>query len=580
MGACSTVKRVARAVKKHGIPGSVQFAARLVMIRFAKALALLALARCADCAFVIKGSTSFPSLYRGTKRGEAGRILRGERKILFYDASDANLQRDTKVRWELNRMQHLPVLALSSADPQVRRQLRLDLSSESLDRAFEDTNAMEVSISAINVITACQLIEMVDAGVDARGTARFLKKCLHYIVSNLEMGPLFSNNHYFFNLLGALWITENIIGDAVTDRIRAFAYSRLDRLLDQILNADGSLYEGSTYYHRYVTDSLLCFLVLNQEARGVTRIVDHARRMYGFCCYASFGDRLIGLGDNDSGRVLPLPTYFDYSSTDLSLTHVLAGKLGFERTSHQDNPTTHVGARGKTSFGLHKLMNDRWQVAIRCDECRDRWIRRYVGPHYHNDQLALVASFRGRSVFVDSGVYSYVQDDNTRLRNLQTASHNAVVIDGAEQNTIYNDWSYTERTAIGRVVASEPHSLVCTLEGYANAVHRRSVRIADELIVADSVVPLQLTGDMKVDIYLHLDPDINCTVDGMGWVLLTADDLVLSMKTKWPTDVLVKPYVYSPEYGMRIPATVVVFSVHGNNSRIESEVRVECISGA
>lgn len=59
--------------------------------------------------------------------------------------------------------------------------------------------------------------------------------------------------------------------------------------------------------------------------------LDYAKRMYDFCVNASVGNSMYGFGDNDSGRLLALPAYFEYSGRDISLIHVLCRLLNIEK---------------------------------------------------------------------------------------------------------------------------------------------------------------------------------------------------------------------------------------------------------
>lgn len=524
-----------------------------------------------DDVFIVKGTSSFPDIYEGNVETETNRIMAEERKILYYDLKDVNRNKDIKIRWELLRGQHFPVLVLN---PNVKDTSYFKFIKEDMKEVFVDTNAMEVAISVINHIEACRILNANNINYNKNTVACFLKECLTYIIRNSEKGVIFSNNHYFFNLLGLLWITENIVGNKKTEKIKTRTYQKLKNLLRQLMNQDGSLYEGSTHYHKYVTDSLLCFLVLNKGAQDHTWIMNYAKSMYWFCCYASFNDNLIGIGDNDSGRILALPEYFNYNSDDLSLAHMIARQLGFDRFNEQkDIELRELNESACTSFGLFKLENTNWQVAIRCDQCRDKLAKKFIGSHFHNDQLSITAYYRGKSLFVDTGVYSYVQNNNIRLHNLKTASHNTVVVYGQEQNIIHNDWQYTERRAIGKVKLYNQISFEGEHNGYKGAIHRRRVEINEKLIVQDTINFEKPMNSTLIKLYFHLHPDVEICTLGKGIVLLKTNGLTLSMKINDNANVCIESSRYSPEYGENLATKAVVISLEINE--LQSLVTIE-----
>lgn len=187
------------------------------------------------------------------------RILKDERRILFYDTSEMR-PHDPKYRWEEKRMQHLYPLAILISRTNRRDVIDYfvqELQCYDADPGLEDTNAMEVAIDSINLITAYQTTGLNDDDVQAL-TVQIVWRNLIYMLQHMENGLIFSNNHYFFDLLGVLWITEEIVQDdvIVISQLHAFAEKEMCRLLAQIISPDGSLYEGSSYYTRYVAEAL------------------------------------------------------------------------------------------------------------------------------------------------------------------------------------------------------------------------------------------------------------------------------------------------------------------------------------
>lgn len=567
--------RISSFIMKYGIFIGPYSVIKWVIHRYTQRAYADRIANMDSRSFKVKGISNFEKIYKGDIQQEIKRILNGERKLLFYQTDDVNIQKDIKTRWELNRMHHLPVLALAKENKDVYELFRKELQVERLNKIFEDTNAMEVSISVINIITACQLIND-KMPLEEITIQQFLKNCFQYIIKNNENGLRYSGNHYFFNLLGLLWITSNIEGNAETERICTKTTKGLLGLLRQIINEDGSLYEGSTYYHRYVTDSLLCFLILNPGAKCYNKFFQYAEKMYYFCRYATSQDTLIGIGDNDSGRVLPLPQYFNYSSTDLSFTMRLAELLNMRYSEAFENNIKRLNLSHRKAFGLTKLEQGDWRIALRCDLFGDKMAKKAIGTHYHNDQLAIIAWYNNKNIFIDTGVYSYIQDNNIRLQNLQTASHNTVVVNGQEQNIIHNNWQYTERGAVGRLISYDATSFEWEHNGYKDIVHRRKILIQGALTIQDSIICSKHMEAMQIKIYFHLHPDIKLRLTGSS-VILEDVGVVLCLKNNPKCKIEIEPSRYSPEYGKYITTKAIVISMNMSGEtkkmRVETEIQ-------
>lgn len=244
------------------------------------------------------------------ERDDSQRIRNGERKILFY--CDENGGLDVKGIWERERLHELLPYVVY-ADKKDSYDFIVASVRQTEENIFHNTNAMEVAITAVNVIEACKAVNQQILLKD-RQVCEFLRKCLVYILGHPEMGDVYSANHYFFNLVGASWIINHCIAENRNQSgIGALIEKRLERVLNQIISIDGSLYEGSTFYHRYVTESLLAYLYCNSKLTD-KRLTDIARKMTAFAVSVSDGDTIFGFGDNDSGRILPIPDYFNYSS--------------------------------------------------------------------------------------------------------------------------------------------------------------------------------------------------------------------------------------------------------------------------
>lgn len=494
------------------------------------------------------GESKFKAFYKKDNE-EVERIIKRERMILFYEYDDLNSSLDIKTKWELKRSQHGPILALNKS-LESDEILENEFSNLNLSSILQDSNAMEVGIATINLLTTFQLLNTNDKKKYSKVFSKHLKESISYILINNEKGIIFSHNHYFFNLIAAIWILESIKGNKALQQTTKKLYKELNQLLKQIINIDGSLYEGSTHYHKYVTDSLLLFLSFIKNSQKNKQLLVTAKSMYKFSCYASFDNQLIGVGDNDSGRILALPKYFDYNSTDLRFTRHLAETLNFE--NFEDVDERKLATRNflnSDSFGLFKIENPNWNISIRLNQNNDEFLAKFIGVHFHNDQLSILASYRGEKLFVDSGVYSYVQKNNIRYNNIRTSSHNTLTIDDLEQNIIFNDWNIPEREIGSKALVFNDKVFQGEYSGYKNAVYRRKIEVGEQLIIFDEILSEKPISFKSVKIFFHLHPSLKPTITDNGSVRLEIDENLFLMEFDKDCKAIIEKSIYSAEYG-------------------------------
>ena len=500
--------------------------------------------------FVSCNETKFPDLYVSSDL-DITRIVRGERKILSYGNDPEFKDRDIKSRWELNRFHHAPVVALNYKTFDSKKLLDDLFKTEKLNIAHFETNAMEVSISTINMITAYSLLDEAERNEYRLNISAFIQKSIVYIFNNLERGILYSANHYFFNIIGILWICESVEGDKLISNIKDEYYAKLEKLLDQFILKDGSLYEGSTYYHKYVTESLLLFIHEFDGKIKNNKLKSICSKMVGFANYASYNKHIIGIGDNDSGRILGLPTLYDYQSTNLTILNKLSSLLGVSVLSEKIDKDL-IG----DDFGLYHISNNNWHVAIRL-EVGKRGYRRFIGGHCHNDQLHFTAFFKDMPLFVDSGVFSYIKYDNCRLKALKTSAHNTLLINDIEQNEIFKDFKYLPRNSVGKLLIKDESSFsgqYIVVNQNQNFFHKRTFELRDNLIFIDDVVlnPHQ-TEINNLKFSFHLHPNVKIIEHKDDFVIIFSGNKYFKISyINLDGRVNIIESFYSPEYGLRI----------------------------
>lgn len=512
------IKRIKRIISKYGFMRILVSSLRLCLFRI-QIIIIKIIISCIRIENFIPKTTKKDILYYGDLSKDFKRIIRGDRKILSYQENDENAKKDIKMSWEKERNHILYVLAFASTKEHKKEfEEYFNKACQILD--FKNTNAMEVAISTINLILAYQNYIHNHHQDKTQEISRALKKRIIYILSNLENGVIYSGNHYFFNLIGICW-SLNSFKLNIFRYITFYFEKRLNKFLDIAIQEDGSLYENSTYYHKYVTESLLEYLYYNENLSN-KKILDKASKMVSFCEYYSVDNKIIGFGDNDSGRALPLPSYFDYCCTDLNIIKKLSDIL---KIKYRD-----IYLKG-TTFGIQKIFNENWTVFLRCDEFKDQRKNKVIGGHFHNDQLECLLYYGNIPLFTTYGTYLYIMDNKFRKENLKTEHHNTLSLENYEQNKIVNSWEYIERTARGKVKNKAKDFVECLHEGYEPFVHTRKISIeSNNCKIVDTISNFEEKKCTKKLVFI-LNPETNILSKNENIIVFSIRNRVFKLKS-------------------------------------------------
>ena len=139
--------------------------------------------------------------------------------------------------------------------------------------------------------------------------------------------------------------------------------------------------------------------------------------------------------------------------------------------------------------------------------------------HGHADALALWYEQEGVPLLVDSGTFTYHEDQLFRDYFRGAAAHNALVVDGAPQSVPLGPTIWGRKARVVDSLAGETggvHWVTACHDGYArhpaSAFHRRTVLSIPEVCVAvlDEVTG---TGRHRVDLFWHVPAGAGCEVE-------------------------------------------------------------------
>ncbi len=393
----------------------------------------------------------------------------------FVPYLDAARVGDHKVIWELNRHQHLIVLARAfdaTNNAAYLNEITAQLSSWRAQNPFlrgiNWASALEVAFRAFSWLAVLALLGDRLPGVDRDALHADLYRHGRYLEHNLSV--YFSPNTHLLGESLALAALGRVLD---IQRWRELGDNVLRAQRPVQLRSDGGYFEQSTYYHVYALDMyLLHHLLLEPDAESEALLTN----MSGFLA-AVMGPqrRLPLLGDDDGGNL-----FWPYGE------RAQFGRIALERASRvlgrefPAPPSALLAATGLAAVTLGDLF-----ALVDCGP---------FGPggagHSHSDTLSLILRFLDQDILIDPGTFTYTADLAARNLFRGSSVHNTVRIDARDQADPVNPFRWENKPAV-KLVSWEPrdeHAVLtakCESRGF---VHRREFHFTpDALVILDRI---------------------------------------------------------------------------------------------
>lgn len=520
-----------------------------------------------------------PEAAREAIIADAGRILKGEWEMLglvrtdmsdpdwFYDpvtgrrsdpatyAFRVNQRSpeqvgDVKQVWEVNRLQHLTVLAvawyLTGEDPYARcaaDQLQTWWRENPFLSGVNWTSGIELGVRLINFAWIRRLL---DAWPGVRDlfegndlAIRQLRWHQQYLVAFESRGSS-ANNHLIAEAAGLVagscafpWFRES-------DRWRVDSAGLLARALRSNTFPSGINRELASDYHAFVFE-LGTFAALEASAAACPVSDDIWRLLCSMAdCMAALVDTRCQpprQGDGDEGRVVLLdaparnrwPTLLALAGAlfgrldwwpdvapgaGSALASALAGSRRVVSGRQSERPSRFTDA-GITILRTAPVSSgtgaDPPEIWCRCDGGPHGFLS--LAAHAHADALSIEVRYDGVEILADPGTYCYHGEPEWRSYFRSTIAHNTVRIDGRSQSVDGGPFMWLRQARAWEIDAS---AVTWTAEhdGYAAlrpaARHRRTVRLdpAGRSIEITDLV----TGGHDVAMAFHLGPGIDASL--------------------------------------------------------------------
>ncbi len=424
------------------------------------------------------------------------------RRIPYLDASRAG---DHKIIWELNRHQHLVLLAqaaLFDGDPslpgEIWRELESWIGDNPFQRGINWTSSLEVALRALSW---CWIYHLAGGRMPEPLQPVFFEALYQHgrhLAVNLSV--YFSPNTHLLGEAVALhalgrWFPQFPESD---EWVRTGARVVQEQMQRQV-RADGGHFEQSAYYHVYALDMFLFHAILAPPDEAYR---DGLRRM------AVYLDAVLGpsgclplIGDDDGGRfffpfgprgrfgraTLAAAAQFlnsedwEYAAEDLY--PLSAWWLGRTEGTGMSAPVSRLfPATGSAvmAAGPHHVVIDAGPFGP------------WGSGHSHADTLSFVARAGQEELLIDPGTYTYVGDASWRDRFRGTAAHNTVRINGRDQAVPAGSFGWSRQPQTGvRVWSSTPEAdeldAFCRIHG--GFLHRRRIRLLKPavLLIVDDI---------------------------------------------------------------------------------------------
>ena len=367
------------------------------------------------------------------------------RTIPYLDPARAG---DHKLIWELNRHQHLVLLAqacLLTGRAEFLREIENQLDSwfqaNPFQRGINWASALEVALRSLSWM-------WVDHLVGARmqtGWRRRLREGLYRHALHLEanLSVYFSPNTHLLGEAVALhalgFMFRGIAGGEAWERRGAQVVAAE---MERQVRADGSHFEQSSYYHVYALDMFLFHAILARPSEdycgNLGRMAQYLAALMGPSRSLPF------LGDDDGGRFFhPFGPRHRFGRATLAgcgcfLDH--PEWIGEQEDLHE-YAIWWLGPRGGTAPAQAAANESRWFAGAGVAVMRAGAAHCIVdagplGPfragHGHADALSIVARTGGQDLLIDPGTFSY-SDAHWRDVFRGTAAHNTVRLNELDQ---------------------------------------------------------------------------------------------------------------------------------------------------
>lgn len=472
-----------------------------------------------------------------------------------------------KFAWELNRLYHLPLLALAygvTREPLYRRELFEQLTSWLAANPYPNginwISGIELGIRLANLTYALALLGADGLSAPER---RIILEFVQRHGRHLYRYPSrYSScaNHAIAEALGLYLAGASFPGIPQAAAWRRQGRRTLEEQVLRQIHADGGSAEYSVPYLVFVVEHFLLYLLLSRHHGDDPGPQVEARLCAALELLASLTDSRGNyplIGDGDDGCVLKLlhephrnhlsllntgailfhrPYWLSSGAVYDMKTYCLLGAASHTQWRDLKNTASRCGTEARH-------FRDSGWVAIR-DRTRDTLFvgnssplgLRPLGGHGHADALSFWLSVRGRPILVDPGTYLYHDGGPWRRYFRGTAAHNTIRVDGCDQAPIVSDFMFGRFYEVKEVRVDEVDGVVIWSawhDAYRKqrdpVVHRRVAAYDARRGCLTLEDTLRCEGRHTVECFFHFHPDCRVAL-AQDVVTVHSGDVALTLQ--------------------------------------------------
>jgi len=379
-----------------------------------------------------------------------------------------------KFAWELNRLHHLPQLAIafsisgeSKYKKEIFTQLKSWLDSNPYPEGINWIMGIELGIRIVNVVYAIKFL-------DVSSLTKSEQELISYFISlhgkHLYRYPSkYSScaNHAIAEALGLF--VAGLCFPTLSQAYQWKIYGKkvLEREITKQIYPDGSNFEHSVHYLQFILDHFLLYLLFCKEHQlNYNQAIEERIKASLNFISAILDSRsnYPSIGDEDEGYLMKL--WFGNHNNFVSLLNT--GAILFDNSRWiLDNSKFDQ----KTYFLLGKGAKEKWNnlkrkkffYIIKSQYFRNAGLAVFrdrnksdvlfignCGPlglkplagHGHADALSFWLSINGQPIFIDPGTYLYHSGGAWRSYFRSTSAHNTIRVDKHDQATIISDFIF------------------------------------------------------------------------------------------------------------------------------------------
>ncbi len=378
-------------------------------------------------------------------------------KVHYLDFDEVG---DHKIIWELNRHQHLVILAKAWCFAHEERYVS-ELLREWYDWQRENpypiginwASSLEVGFRALSWLWVWHLLA--DCPLVTEGFRRDLLCALALNGRHIELylSTYFSPNTHLLGEAAALFFIGTLCPQLAHARSwQKRGWEIVLQETERQIQPDGMHFEQSVYYHVYALDFCLHVRVLAAcNGFRIPAAFDQTiEKMLEVLCTLGQAGPPPRLGDDDGGRVFnPRRNRAEHMLDPLATGAAIFGRSDFKAVAGDLREETLwlLGPKGAADFeasphaksGLSSVRFQPSGICVMAGEGPQELVidggpqGNGTAGHGHADALSVCISANGREWLADAGTFTYASTGSGRDSFRGTAAHNTLRIDGLSQ---------------------------------------------------------------------------------------------------------------------------------------------------